>query len=129
MRNLRNVADEELAELYGNGDEAMQAAVLAEATRRDRKSAQTARDKARWAAVHAEWQVWAHAQFTAAENETRGYLLNREGVAAGMEPWSLWTGSLAHAMRYASEELQEFWTKNPRLTVSAFREELRKANR
>lgn len=129
MRNLRNLTDDELAELYGNGDEATQAAVLREAARRDRKTAQTARDKARWAAVNADWLDWAQAQFLAAEAECRGYLLNKAGIAAGLDPWTLWTGPASRAARYASEELLEFWATHPRMTVSEYREQLRSARR
>lgn len=129
MQNLRNLTDDQLIEVYSNGDEATQAAVLREATRRDRKAAQTARDKARWAAVNTEWMSWAHAQFLAAEAACRGYLLNKAGQAAGLDPWTLWTGPASRATRYASEELLEFWAANPRLTVSEYRDELRRSNR
>jgi hypothetical protein len=128
MQNLRSLTDNQLAEVYSDGDEATQAAVLREAARRDRKDAQTARDKARWAAVNDQWMSWAEAQFAAAEAECRGYLLNKAGQAEGMTPWTLWTGPAARATRYASEELLEFWDTHPRLTVSEYRNELRRAN-
>lgn len=129
MQNLRNLTENELAGIYSTADEATQAAVLREATRRDRKDAQTARDKARWAAVNTEWMSWAHAQFIAAEGACRGYLLNKAGQAEGMDPWLLWTGPISRVTRYASEELLEFWESNRRLTVSEYRAELRRANR
>ena len=129
MQDLRKLTDEELAAMYGSGDEATQAAVLREADRRDRKAAQTARDKVRWAAVHAAWQEWRDAQVSAAEAECRGQLLNKAGRAAGISVWTLWSGSPAQAARYASEELLEFWGKNPRLTVSEFRAQQRAARR
>ena len=127
MRDLRELTDEALAEVYGSGDEDTQAAVLREAARRDRKSAQTERDKARWAAVNAAWQDWSNAQISAAEHECRGHLLNKAGKAAGVNVWSLWSGPASRAMRYASEELREFWQKHPRLTVSDFRAQMRAA--
>jgi hypothetical protein len=129
MQDLRSLTDDELAEVYGSGDEAVQTAVLREAARRDRKAAQTACDKERWAAVQAQWMEWAQAQFVAAETACRGYLLNKAGRSAGVDPWSLWSGPVSHARRYASEELMEFWATNPRLTVSQFREELRRERR
>lgn len=129
MQTLRSLTDDQLAEIHRNGDKATQAAALREAARRDRKEAQTAKDKARWAVVYQEWYLWAYAQFLAAEDECRGYLLNKGGRSAGMDPWGLWTGSAAHAQRYASEELLEFWSAQPRRTVSEFREALRASNR
>lgn len=123
--SLRTLTDDELAAAYVTGDATTQAAVLAEAARRDR--AEAAR-KAR-AAVRAEWAEGAHAQYLAAEAATNGYLLSREGQAAGIDPWALWAGPERVAMRYASEELREFWQTTPRLTVSAYRQQLADARR
>jgi hypothetical protein len=119
--SLRTLSDEELALAYHQGDEATCKAVLDEAHRRDVHE----RDRARWAAVHSEWYDCAHAQYLAAEAQCRGNLLNRDGIEAGIDPWSLWSGSGRRAERYASEELRNFWDAYPRLTVSAFREQKR----
>ena len=129
MQDLRSLTDDQLAELHASGDEATQAAILHECARRDRKDAQTAKDKARWAAVYEQWYLFAHAQFLAAEDVCRGNLVNREGQRADVQPWELWTGSTSHARRYASEELLEFWEANQRVTVSAFREAIRASAR
>lgn len=129
MQNLRSLSDNDLADLYIGSDEATQTAILREMTRRDRRDAQTARDKARWAAVYQQWYLWAHSQFIAAEDECRGNLVNKAGRADDIDPWELWTGSSAHARRYASEELLDFWEANPRLTVTEFREQIRASRR
>lgn len=123
------MSDEDLAALHADADEAAAGAIAAELARRDEKDAKHARDAARWAAVTAEWMDFAHAQYLAAVAATNGYLLSREGIAAGIDEFSLWTGSQADADRYASEELREFWLRSPRLTVSRYREQKRAERR
>lgn len=126
MQTLTNLTDDQLAALYGQSDQVTQAAVLREAQRRDRKAAQSAKDKQRWMAVTTEWLNWAHAQFLAAEAACRGNLLSKAGEKAGLDPWELWKGPASRAYKYASEELQEFWDANPRLTVTEYRAQMRR---
>ena len=101
--------------------------VTAECNRRDRL------DRAKRARcadpVAAEWHDFAHAQFVAAEAATNGFMLNRRGLAADIEPWSLWSGPATRAMAYASYELAEFWSANARLTVSEYRRQLADSER
>lgn len=133
MTNYREMSDEELARQFHEGDEAAQAAALREAWRRDQRAAQRATqhatDRGRWSRVKDEWLDWAHSQYLAAEAECRGNLLNRAGIAAGISPWSLWSGPASGPARYASEELRNFWATNPRVTVSEFREHARQGRR
>jgi hypothetical protein len=124
----RGKADAELAELYNTGDDAMQAAVIREMSRRDRAARQHAKDVARWQATYAAWHEFAHAQYLAAEAETRGNLVIRD-APDGFDPWSLWTGSDAAVAKYASEELRNFWDANPRLTVSQYHQQARRERR
>ncbi|MEU8378700.1 hypothetical protein [Streptosporangium sp. NPDC048865] len=56
---------------------------------------------------------WVHEQWLEAEGATRGVLLNRAGVAAGIDPKSLWAGNSARAAKYASEELKRWWADRP----------------
>lgn len=70
------------------------------------------------------WAEMAHAQYLAAEADTNGYLLNKRGLAAGIDPWSLWSGSLARVEAYASWELLRFWETHQRVTFSQFREQV-----
>lgn len=58
-----------------------------------------------------------------AETECRGYLLNKRGRAAGVDPASLFTGPRARAEAYASEELRRWWENNPRRTYAEYRAE------
>lgn len=82
-------------------------------------------DQCRWREVKREWLLVAEAALLLAEAETNGYLLSAEGRAAGIDPFMLWTGTEASALKYASEELLEHWSRHPRVTVSAYREGLR----
>lgn len=125
MKSYRDMSDEALADLYTEADDATRAALLAEMARRDRKAAAHARDAARWDATTARWMEWQHAQYLAADAECRGNLLSRRGIAARATEFSLWTGTQEDADRNASEELRDFWLRNPRLTVSQFRQQER----
>lgn len=116
---LRDLSWDELAELGRACDDVTAAAVLAEGRRRDRlERAQQARD-----AERAAWQEGAHAQYLAADAVCKGNLLSRQGQRAGVSEWSLWRGPEPRAMKYASEELREFWYANPRVTVDGYRQQ------
>jgi hypothetical protein len=117
---IRTLSDDQLAALYAAADNTLQSVILAEGTRRDRRDKQSAVDKARWQRSEAEWFDGAHAQFLAAEAQTSGYLLNREGLEVIADPWALWNGSERRAMKYASDELKRFWDDNPRVTKSQY---------
>jgi hypothetical protein len=62
--------------------------------------------------------------FVQAEDATNGYLLNKAGQRAGIDPRSLFTGNEARARRYASPELLEWWDQNGRPTLAEHRAEL-----
>jgi len=113
---------DQLAEAFATADDELTGALAAECKRRDRSD--RARQARRSDPAAAEWRDMAHAQFVAAEAATNGYMLNRRGVAHAIDPWSLWSGPATRAMAYASWELQEFWSANPRLTVSEYRRQL-----
>ncbi|MEV0657145.1 phage minor capsid protein [Streptomyces sp. NPDC050395] len=63
---------------------------------------------------------WAMQQYQAAEDATNGYLLNRRGQSAGVDPGSLFTGPARIAYAYASDELKAFWRKQERKTQAQF---------
>ena len=127
---LRSLGDDQLAARYAEAetDEDI-AAIVAEMERRDRKAAKTLVDKARWAAVYEAWELFAHAQYLAAEEECRGNLVRREYRAEVTTGWQLWVGTERAARERATDELREFWDANPRMTVSQFQEMQRAANR
>jgi hypothetical protein len=56
-----------------------------------------------------------------AENATNGYMLNPDGKQAGIDPWSLFTGTEARARRYSSPELREYWDQHGRPTFDDFK--------
>jgi len=127
---LKNLSEDELAGAYAaaEADEDV-AAVLAEMERRERKAAKTAVDKARWAAVYEAWELFAHAQYLAAEEECRGNLVRKEYLSEITSGWELWSGSNRWAYERSTDELREFWDANTRMTVSEFREMQRASNR
>lgn len=62
-----------------------------------------------------------------AENAIQGgVLLNRAGVAAGVDPWNLFTGPEATARKYASDELKAHWDQpeHRRETLDEYRERM-----
>jgi hypothetical protein len=60
----------------------------------------------------------------AAEEACRGHLVNRTGRTAHVDSLSLFTGPLARAQKYASDELIEWWETNGRTTFDEWREQL-----
>jgi hypothetical protein len=127
--SYRASTDAELMAIYAGADEDTAAAILAEMARRDRAARAHARDAARWAATYAAWHDFAHAQYLAAEAETNGYLLNKAGVADGIDPWALWSGAASVVAKYASEELRSFFDRNARMTVSEYHGQVRRERR
>ena len=90
------------------------------AARKARRNA----DSRRWNAnepARLAWRDMATAQFARAEAATNGYLVNNRGRAAGIDPWSLWSGPLARAETWASWELLRFWETDRRITLTEFR--------
>ena len=105
--DLRAMTDTELLDLY-RSDGTAAAAALTEAERRDHAAHMTAARSAR-DAILAEGYDAAYAQYLKASEYTRGELLSELGKKRVTDEMSLWAGSEATAMRYASEELQDFW--------------------
>jgi hypothetical protein len=54
--------------------------------------------------------------FHQAQADTYGYLMTLEAARKGIEPKSLFTGLEARAMKYASDELKDWWREHPRMT-------------
>ena len=118
---LRSLSWDALAQLMRDGDDTVIPAVVAEGKRRDRlEQQQRARDTERSA-----WREAAHAQYLAADAVCRGNLVNRAGCRAGVTDWSLWSGPESRAMKYATEELREFWYENARVTVGEYQRQAR----
>jgi hypothetical protein len=67
------------------------------------------------------FQEEADRMFWVAEGKTNGYMLNRDGLKAGVDPRSLFTGPESRARKYASRELLDFWQQYGRVTADDFR--------
>lgn len=70
--------------------------------------------------IREEYEHYTAAQYFQAENEL-GFLLNKEGQAKGIDAYSLFSGPVSRVKKYGSEELQSWFQRNGRQTLSAFR--------
>lgn len=77
----------------------------------------------RYRRCRAEYEQYLDAAYLAAEESTRGAMLNARGRRAGIDPRSLMMGAERRALAYASPELVEYWDDWPRLTYAAFEEQ------
>jgi hypothetical protein len=119
--DLRALSDDELAGLYGAGDDDTMAAVLAEAARRDRA------DRARQArqAVESAWYDAAFAAYMAAEDACRGRMFSADGMQRGpADAFGLWRLPERQALKFASEELRLHWLEHPRLSFAEYKRQL-----
>lgn len=67
-----------------------------------------------------EWRDEVYRQWLAAENATRGVMLNRAGQRRDIDERTLFTGNRARVNRYASDELKEWFAAHGRPTREAF---------
>lgn len=108
--------------MFGNADDELRQAISYECDRRDRA------DKARraWRAdpVYVAWRGAVVAQWDDAESQ-RSYLVNNAAIKAGINDWTLWSGPMWRAERYASIELLRYWETHPRVTITEFRRQAR----
>lgn len=71
------------------------------------------------------YQEHIYVQWLAAEDASRGHMLNRRAEAAGIDPRSLFTGPAHIAYARASEDLIRFWEDvSPRITLAEFTEQV-----
>jgi hypothetical protein len=73
-----------------------------------------------WRECRAEFEDYRLAEYERASEATRGRMLNRRGIQAGIDSYDLFIGNRATAYAYASEELQRYWSERPRMTYAAF---------
>lgn len=114
-RPLELADDDELGEDAGEVDEWDEIGALAAANGLTRD--EYARE---------EWERYQLNAYCAAEEETGGSLLTREARDAGIDAYSLFSGSADRAARYASDELKAWWQANGRHTVASHRYQLLK---
>ena len=90
----------------------------------DRRDREAAAKKNRAAAKYSRQLEHAdnrEASYMAAEEATRGNMVNRKGQARGVNPRTLITGREADFRRYASDELMEYYATHHRPTAASFR--------
>ncbi|MEK6443560.1 hypothetical protein [Pseudonocardia sp. T1-2H] len=63
-------------------------------------------------------------RYEQAEDACRGHLLNAAGEAAHIDPYTLFHGPARNAVRYASEELVDWWRENGRKTWIEYKAEM-----
>ena len=119
-RLLRRAGDEDLAAHYdrvqgGSYREGRaRAQVLHEMQRRDEEAAARGNRAAVRSSRQLEQADAVEASYIAAENATRGNMLNRKGRAHDINPRALITGREADFRRYASDELMEYYQTHHR---------------
>ncbi|MEV0445955.1 phage minor capsid protein [Streptomyces spectabilis] len=73
--------------------------------------------------ARALYDEYVYRQYLKAEDDCRGYLLNKKAQAAGHSPIGLFSGPARIAYARASDELKEWWARNGRLTQAEFIEQ------
>ena len=139
-RDLRRVSDEQLAARYDrvtreeNDPKARRAElqIIAEFERRDKAEAKTraraAEQRRRWEAAQArklakrtDQEIETERIRVAAEQATRGNLVNAKGRARGIHPDEVLRGREEVFQRYASDEAREYFAVQHRPTAAYFR--------
>jgi len=88
--------------------------------RQERHERAEERRRERWSAKRDFRALERERLFVQAEDATKGYMLNRRGIEAGVDPKSLFTGPESRARKYASWELLQHWETSPRPTEAYF---------
>lgn len=73
-----------------------------------------------YAKMRTDYERYLEYSYDTALEGTGGVLVNKEGRALGIDGLDLFSGHKAYAMKYASEELHEWWKLNPRLTQAEY---------
>lgn len=125
-RQLRGSSERQLVyhlRKHGGSDRAVRQ-VVGELDRRENvtRRAARARERARGrrASADAEFRAHLENEWARAEEQTRGYMLNRAGQRAGVDERSLFTGPESRVRKYASEELRRYFEGHPRVSRAEF---------
>jgi len=73
-----------------------------------------------WRDMRSEYERHVDAAYDKALEATGGVLVNKEGRAAHIDGYDLFTGPVIKAYRFASEELVDYWGHHPRLSMAEF---------
>lgn len=72
-------------------------------------------------ACREEYDAFVRDSYVSAENDCRGAMLNRDGIASGIDPSSLFCGPASRVRKYASEELRTWFERNGRITFGEWK--------
>lgn len=72
-------------------------------------------------ACREEYDAFVAGNYVSAETECRGVLLNRDGLAAGVHPGSMFSGPASRVRKYASEELRTWFARHGRITYGEWK--------
>jgi hypothetical protein len=72
-------------------------------------------------ACREEYDAFVRDSYVSAENDCRGVMLNRDGIASGIDPCSLFCGPASRVRKYASEELRTWFDRNGRITFGEWK--------
>jgi hypothetical protein len=73
-----------------------------------------------YAKMRTDYESYLEYTYNTALDGTGGVLVNSQGRALGIDGLDLFSGHKAYAMKYASEELLDWWKLNPRLTQAEY---------
>jgi hypothetical protein len=120
--DLRSASEAELLAHWErhDHDEKVSKQVLGEVDRRDQLRKRNKHATANEHRTRDEFRAHLESEWTRAEEQTRGNMLNKRGEKAGIDPRSLFTGDEARVSRYASEELRRYFEDHPRVGASEF---------
>jgi hypothetical protein len=72
-------------------------------------------------ACREEYDAFVRDSYVSAENDCRGAMLNRDGIASGIDPGSLFCGPASRVRKYASEELRTWFDRHGRITFGEWK--------
>lgn len=73
-----------------------------------------------WARMRDDYERYIEQAYNRALNETGGVLVNNTGRALHIDGLDLFTGPQARAVKYASEELIDYWKQHPRVSLAKY---------
>ena len=123
---LRRASDDDLMAHYqrvqgdSKKDQRARAQVLHEMQRRDDEAKAKDTRAAMKYSAQLERADTVEASYVAAENATRGNMVNNRGRSRGVNPRTLITGRESDFERYASDELKEYYSTRHRPTARSF---------
>jgi hypothetical protein len=72
-------------------------------------------------ACREEYDAFVRDSYVSAENDCRGAMLSRDGIASGIDPSSLFCGPASRVRKYGSEELRTWFERNGRITFGEWK--------